>query len=1525
MPQSVLNRHKTIKTTLTAVALAIVCHAADQAPWSDIPPAQWQGLLDAELPALGRRTAATVALPAREAQRLTATTAADQPPGLYEIRLTVRPSHSADAIAFNAGLRVHLGSQQIGEWPGHGFARPHQPETRLVSAVQTKAGPLAVGLEAFADPAIAEAAWVAAKLRQGGPRIGEAMDAPADDLDLDIQLETVLVPGKAVYYVVDKIEFRPRSRSGQVVKVDIDKIRYRPGATLKGQAVLADIGGRGGRGRLDLHLEHRVGERTTVKSLPVTLAAQPLAIDFELPLPDRELGYALVAEYVSADDTDRSEAAEYFTIAANFQRVAIFGGGLATRDAVLDDDTIRRDLAKARADYFNAAEYFAWAEDDLVAMSPDSDFWSSGQTNYRMHKQTLQRQIQLAHEQGLAVSTYGKFIMSGFPGWETAYDYPYDHRGQYHYPVGMWEGINVPMLDRRRNRDYRIYGKSPNVPGNRFDTWWNEFMPINPDATPRMVRLAAEECARSVDMFGWDAIRWDGQPRGGGQCGRSGKYDQAAARRTQSLVRYFKDIVATRHPDFRHGYNYLLIEKEKGYDWAVEDFELDELCRAGGLLMNESIGNASGGWTFAAIAQNLQVEGDLCRERGGYYLGISFAASPRDVIIESALWAAAGCRPYNTAMSRAVRRYCTRYAHYTFDEKLRRLASPEKVLAPLSETHLWWQPFVYETPLFESPLPSPPGGGSADAGAAASRRQLVVNLLNLPLQDRRPPRDQEVPPKWDMPPGTAPVEFALTLPAGLRATAVNAIDPQTLAVAPLPLQDNRFQAPPVAAWTVLVIDLEVAPDAPSLASLYGPPATLGAARPGLAAEDRRPEIVLDPQADPPAVEQQFSRLLPPWIGRREKEQAELDALAPEARDQALLARRPPPEKLIADWWKGAALPADLALQNKTPEFGDLRPRRNGRIDIHYARGAMDYRLRLPAAFARLERFQVHDAPLWGAVRQSPGMHLANGLGWRHYADFDLLLFTAMPHAAIGAENSYALVDYVKAGGAVLFTGGEYAFGKGGYMHTVLERELLPLLCAETVDTVYAKPPLPFVPGPDFAELAVDLDFAARPVFWVRNQVVLKPGAKVFLQSGNHPILVGWQLGQGRVACLLVDHRGKSTDELTAFFDWPDWPKLVAAVIAWLTPDGGRHEPPPVAADAPEILRQFEAASDDELLAGLEQTDGGAGLGLGDAPGTPSTAALTGEALKQRLALINRALAVDGNPDLAAALARQLATVESLPLPTRLRIFAFLQRQRPPTAAALGQAALATGDSTLHGNGYVLLALAGAPAFAKTLAAPPPVAVDTEAIARERARDLAMAVALYPNPDLVDEGRRRVEAWNRQEETTRDAFAKVVGADTEMLVTSAPYLDGEALFERLAWLAYLSRHQPAAFAAPFARQWLLSGQYQDYCARSVHNLHQSKTLPQPVVAARVAGWRQLASRFAALAELTRPDLEALLASDPAVLATTLAEARFTPEIRTAINLLGDQDRQAVANLLAAVEQAADPDLAAFAAARRNAGP
>ena len=424
----------------------------------------------------------------------------------------------------------------------------------------------------------------------------------------------------------------------------------------------------------------------------------------------------------------------------------------------------------------------------------------------------------------------------------------------------------------------------------------------------------------------------------------------------------------------------------------------------------------------------------------------------------------------------------------------------------------------------------------------------------------------------------------------------------------------------------------------------------------------------------------------------------------------------------------------------------------------------------------------------------------------------------------------------------------------------------------------------------------------------------------FLKSGDRPILIGGELGKGRVACLLVDYRGKSEPGVTAFFDWQAWPQLVEGVMRWLVPDTGRTAPATVAkpdTEAKAILSQFQGTGMDDAIDTLDKPrSGGLGLPGDDAP--TASRELKGGDLQKRLALIDRALAC-GGLDIAAALAGQLATVNNLSLEVRLRIVSLLQRERPPAALALGRDALHGNESVLHGSGYLLLAVAGDPGFARQLASPQAIAGETEAAKQERLRDLALAVALYPKPDMVEEGRRRVESWNRQEAAARTEFGKLCGPDAAMLETS-PCLDADAIVARLAWLAYLSRYEPKTYAEPFLRQWLMIGQYQDYCERTLeYDISQHK-LAGAVANASAQGWHNLSARLGALRGLTQADVEALLANAPVECAAGLAGARFAPEVRAAIDLLGTRDANTLVGVLTPLTKAANPDLAAFAAAR-----
>lgn len=1479
-------------------------------PALPLPPEDWKGQ---RLAVAGeeKETLCAVGHPAAVADKLVYQGKSPLPPGLYRLRLTVRPSHISGPIAWAGSLTV-TADTATNTFDGFTFGRVHQPEEKILDFIHSAPDPVRITLAAPVEVTVFEDAAVSRMMKSGGPKL-DATEEGKMDLD---ELAFTLNPDKAFYYLFDGAELERLSASACVTDVGVEKIRYAPGATLKGNAIVRNLGGDKARGRLTFYLEHDLNVRDKVKELPVELGkGESRRFDIEVPLPRRELGHALVAVFQSDNGQDVSEKADYFSIADNFYRVAIFAAHLLYHGgAVRGESTIRPVVEEARRNYGNCMEFFSWAEDDLTEMSPDTDYWFSGQSCYQQSKDGVRTTVRLAHEQGIAMVTYGKFSSIGYAGWKTGYDYPDDYKSQYDYAPGMWSPVNVRYLDRMRFKEFVPLTTGPAIrEETAFQVAWQTWPALQhfvPDLTPRMVRLSAEEVLRSVDMFGWDGIRWDGHPCSGWAHGGKDvdQYAYEDARKTEMLMRYFKAIVNDRHPAFRHGYNYLNNMAQPAHDWACEDFELDELCRDGGLLMNESMKEAAG-QTYEWVAQNLQVQGDLSRERGGFLLSFEVTStSPRDQLASRILLLAAGARPCNVREVHGSLRYATRFSRYGFDETLRRLARPGGVIKPAAATTLWWDPFVYET--------RPEKG----------HEQLVVNLINLPRAavfkgERSPKRDIEL----DLPAAAAAVAFDVTLPPTHKLTAAHAIDPFTLAVTSLPMKDGRVAAPSVRFWSVLVLDVEVQAGAPALADTWGPPPTLGVPRKGLTAK-RVEAIPLGARESEIEVNRLMARLFPAKPGVYD-EKPDLNGLTWDARNQRLLDAKKTSDSradiLITNaWWKGGAMTQDQDAKNKPMDFGDLTPVRDGVTDIYYARNMMDHSLRLYDSFARLPRFRVDEGLLAGQCREAAtGQYLEGGIPWSRFPVYDVLVYSDIPHCAIGVTNSYALVSYVKAGGGAFFTGGMYAFGRGAYEDTILDRELLPVVMPGLRDTRIVRDPLTTESGRDFGSLGVTADFGAKPAFWCWNEVALREGAdvKVFLKAGNRPILVGWQLGKGRVACLLTTHRGKSENGVTAFFDWADWPRVQEAVIRWLTPEAVRKDPPTAAKADAALRKEMEKVSMDDAVLGNEDlaTHPEASLGSDDAAAAHEGRVLKADALREREALIRGLLKSEG-ADVSAFLAEQLVSVANLPDELWGDMLNVVRRSPPPNLAEIAKPAINSSSPDSRGRAAVLLALAGDPEFATWVRSSE--ATETSLVTRERY--LALAVALYGRDDLKSLGRQRLKDWADEEAAVKAAYTG--GKDFSLAAPEQPCLGQEILFQRLGWLAYMARWEPEAHASGLGREWLMTAQYQDFCDRTSAQLWRAMEKASPSeqarFMARVYDVQRLGRLFGRMADNVEPRIEAVFKSHPEQTTSGFAQVGFLLAAKKGIRFVGPFPATEIRRPLEILRTARQPALAEFAAAR-----
>jgi hypothetical protein len=309
-----------------------------------------------------------------------------------------------------------------------------------------------------------------------------------------------------------------------------------------------------------------------------------------------------------------------------------------------------------------------------------------------------------------------------------------------------------------------------------------------------------------------------------------------------------------------------------------------------------------------------------------------------------------------------------------------------------------------------------------------------------------------------------------------------------------------------------------------------------------------------------------------------------------------------------------------------------------------------------------------------------------------------------------------------------------------------------------------------------------------------------------------------------------------------------------------------------------------------------------------------------DALAERVRLL-RLLVEDEGEETAGLLAEQVLRVANLPAELRSSIFRAIRRAPPPDLAALGRRAAAAADPHVRGAGFRMLALAGDPLLREHLLGPAP-AMETHR--RLRRRYLALALASYEREDaaLAAEGAARVARWNEEEERWRTWYTG--GKGFSLAAPARPCLGSEDLFERLAWLAWLSRHEPLDYGAQFAREWIMVGQHVDYCDRSKNYLWglAEKAGPEQVarIEQQVRDMNHFRHLWQEMAAATRPVIDALVRDRPSVATEGLAQAHFRAEAMACIDLLGAYRPQETRDILDTLCSSEQPLLAAWAQAR-----
>lgn len=876
----------------------------------------------------------------------------------------------------------------------------------------------------------------------------------------------------------DRVEIRPlRLSPALVTRVEVDKVHYLPGETVKARVWVA-----GGTGRLIAEDVTEVSDAREVFAHDLAAPDSKAPVEFAFRLGDREFGHELRCSLLKAGAVLHSRS-EFFGVSRNVFRIGICGPAGPQDMRTFTSAQAAATMQAARRAYANWFERFAWAPCDYSNLAPETEVFYAGQTQYPGSITGYRNLIAEAHKAGVKAITYGKACAGGIEGFKTFQRHPefFGHR-----PEGpASEAMSVFYLERMLANDYNLFAKPSDGGWQHWASLWCDW------SNPATVEFGAQAVVKSVEMLGWDGIRWDGHFVG--------------------AQRRFLEILKARCPNFVHGYNIAFANPGSKLFVPPDTTDFHEVAANHGMLMDESVrdwshSNFSPG-TIRPFYEALCREADYEKRIGGLPLAFTLdMGSAQDRSIGVLCVLAAGQRycyitsPGDFAFG-PLPKFLTRYSAFVWDDT-RRVANAEaaikvsaSVLPPsggLQGTRAearttnapWWNESVW--------LRTMPDG----------RQQLLIHLLNPPGYAAFSSRVQTPPAPL------ADVAVKVSTPNGarlLRAVHVSPDLPEGHVVLEPKAEGDAHSVtlPLLRTWSIVVLDYE-----------GGPKPLLAATTP---IEDAAAEL---------------QRRAEEAAKKREQER-------PEGRTT---------NASYKDYER--AFNADEAALKASDRPPDLRLARNGVLDLHHARGAFSWLNPLESAVALLDAARY--TPSWvdlvafklgpkGCMDEFPDT-------WDQLLACDVLALDNVHAFALGPQRRARVADFVRAGGGLLVCGGYWNLSLGADHNTALA-DLLPvrirkyrdILCDRNGLALKAEKPAFFG----------NVNWTSPVHAYTVDTSPLKPGVEVLATAGGRPAIVASTAGKGRVITLLINPCGDPAPGTTPYWQWAQWPKMLAACLRWL--------------------------------------------------------------------------------------------------------------------------------------------------------------------------------------------------------------------------------------------------------------------------------------------------------------------------------------------------------------------------------------
>ncbi|MBI3922356.1 MAG: hypothetical protein HY318_13125 [Armatimonadetes bacterium] len=417
--------------------------------------------------------------------------------------------------------------------------------------------------------------------------------------------------------------------------------------------------------------------------------------------------------------------------------------------------------------YTTAGMYFARMPSDFGYGAPKENKWLSGQAMYQIDRQLMINEIAFYRTLGLKCYNYRNPSFCGQAGYEIARRHPEwvlrEKQGRFATDA-VYGGVPSPLqIASPIEIDPTIVGKD----SRKITSWHHGSIDF---FDPEAVRYGAEDELKSIDMFGWDGIFFDGRwavwPGYKDYAGQPNDHGQNRNKLNLRNQKLFNDIVREKHPNYSIWYNWgghANPELEAVFHATEEEFAFDVKQRNAGILL-EATGhlNPLGPMTLWRYDYDMYLkERDTVMQRYGVPVmtGWLWRAMPGDQPGPSRwAWVATNHlgalliatqtheEIYSMASFRPTAQFQTRYSSLLWARDVKVLPKAEMAVSVKSPRPLWWKEVVYTR-------------------KTAEGTDYIIHLIHVPesetiLYDNPtdPPMVQQVQVTIKLPPTAKPVQ-----------------------------------------------------------------------------------------------------------------------------------------------------------------------------------------------------------------------------------------------------------------------------------------------------------------------------------------------------------------------------------------------------------------------------------------------------------------------------------------------------------------------------------------------------------------------------------------------------------------------------------------------------------------------------------------------------------------------------------------------------------------------------------------------